>query len=171
MVRCSRPRGAAGSGGQYVPRPAPLPAAPIGLERQTTASGSCDQPNLRTLQLSYIAGVFGIAFQWFHSDVENGAVGGNGQRSGDYVLLFLTEMGFSGGTSRQRERSELELERELSEDQPDSEQGFDTGSLTSQIVFEKNADETDWQFSVIFGAKIISLNRQIHEKYFHWDGF
>lgn len=54
-----------------------------------------NDPGLFLFQLSYIAGVFGIAFQWFHSDVENGAVGGNGQRSGDYVLLFLTEMGES----------------------------------------------------------------------------
>ncbi|EMP31285.1 Acidic leucine-rich nuclear phosphoprotein 32 family member E [Chelonia mydas] len=30
----------------------PLPAAPIGLERQTAASGSCDQPNLQTLQVT-----------------------------------------------------------------------------------------------------------------------
>ncbi|EMP35808.1 hypothetical protein UY3_07045 [Chelonia mydas] len=29
----------------------PLPLAPIGLESQTMASGSCDQPNLWTLQL------------------------------------------------------------------------------------------------------------------------
>ncbi|EMP40147.1 hypothetical protein UY3_02651 [Chelonia mydas] len=28
----------------------PLPTASIGLERQTVASGSCDRPNLRTLQ-------------------------------------------------------------------------------------------------------------------------
>uniref|UniRef100_A0A452HLC5 C2 DOCK-type domain-containing protein n=1 Tax=Gopherus agassizii TaxID=38772 RepID=A0A452HLC5_9SAUR len=33
-----RPVGAAGSGGQYVPQPAPLPAAPIGLEQRTAAS-------------------------------------------------------------------------------------------------------------------------------------
>ncbi|EMP29272.1 hypothetical protein UY3_13620 [Chelonia mydas] len=33
------------------PRPAPLPAAPIGLERRTTACGSRDWPNLRTRQL------------------------------------------------------------------------------------------------------------------------
>ncbi|EMP34988.1 hypothetical protein UY3_07851 [Chelonia mydas] len=28
----------------------PLLAAPIGLERRTMANGSCDRPNLRTLQ-------------------------------------------------------------------------------------------------------------------------
>ncbi|EMP27357.1 hypothetical protein UY3_15511 [Chelonia mydas] len=42
--------GAAGSGSQYVPRPAPLPAAPIGLQQQTMASGSCNRPNLQMLQ-------------------------------------------------------------------------------------------------------------------------
>ncbi|EMP28670.1 hypothetical protein UY3_14245 [Chelonia mydas] len=49
-VRCSRPMGAAGSGGQYVPRPAPLPAAPIGLEQRTVTTGNRDRPNLRTRQ-------------------------------------------------------------------------------------------------------------------------
>ncbi|EMP34193.1 hypothetical protein UY3_08656 [Chelonia mydas] len=42
--------GAAGSSGQHVPRPTMLPAAPMGLEWQTAASGSCDRPNLQTLQ-------------------------------------------------------------------------------------------------------------------------
>ncbi|EMP36995.1 hypothetical protein UY3_05796, partial [Chelonia mydas] len=54
-VHCCRPVGAAGSGargssagqGMY---PAPLPAAPIGLQRQTAASGSRDQLNLWTRQ-------------------------------------------------------------------------------------------------------------------------
>ncbi|EMP36446.1 hypothetical protein UY3_06428 [Chelonia mydas] len=50
-VRRSRPLGAAGSGGWYVPRPVLLPAAPIGLEQQTADSGSRDRPNLRTRQL------------------------------------------------------------------------------------------------------------------------
>ncbi|EMP25444.1 Putative protein C21orf63 like protein [Chelonia mydas] len=31
--------------GQHIPQTVPLPTAPIGLERQTAASGSCDQPN------------------------------------------------------------------------------------------------------------------------------
>ncbi|EMP30062.1 hypothetical protein UY3_12817 [Chelonia mydas] len=44
--------GAAGSGGQYVPRPTLLPAALIGLEQQTAATGSRDRPNLRTQQSS-----------------------------------------------------------------------------------------------------------------------
>ncbi|EMP33325.1 hypothetical protein UY3_09555 [Chelonia mydas] len=35
---------------QHIPQPTPLPAAPIGLKRRTAASGSCDQPNPRTLQ-------------------------------------------------------------------------------------------------------------------------
>ncbi|EMP28165.1 ETS-related transcription factor Elf-5 [Chelonia mydas] len=43
--------GAAGSSGQHVPQPAPLPAASIGLERRTVASGSCSQPNLLTRQM------------------------------------------------------------------------------------------------------------------------
>ncbi|EMP36881.1 hypothetical protein UY3_05965 [Chelonia mydas] len=38
------------SGGQYVPQPAPLAAAPIGLEQRTAASGSHDRPNLRMRQ-------------------------------------------------------------------------------------------------------------------------
>ncbi|EMP34033.1 hypothetical protein UY3_08842 [Chelonia mydas] len=42
--------GAVGSGRQHILRPAPLPAAPIGRERRTVASGSCDRPNLRKLQ-------------------------------------------------------------------------------------------------------------------------
>ncbi|EMP41385.1 DEP domain-containing protein 1B [Chelonia mydas] len=42
--------GAAGSGGQYVPWPVLLPAAPIDLEQRTVAIGSCDQPNLRMQQ-------------------------------------------------------------------------------------------------------------------------
>ncbi|EMP40829.1 Protein transport protein Sec24D [Chelonia mydas] len=37
-------------GGQYVPRQPPLPAALIGLERRTVASGSCDRLNLRMRQ-------------------------------------------------------------------------------------------------------------------------
>ncbi|EMP39983.1 hypothetical protein UY3_02781 [Chelonia mydas] len=37
-------------GGQHVPWPTPLPAAPIGLEQQTEASGSCNQPNLKSRQ-------------------------------------------------------------------------------------------------------------------------
>ncbi|EMP40678.1 hypothetical protein UY3_02093 [Chelonia mydas] len=28
----------------------PFPAAPIGLEQRTVASGSCDRPNVQTLQ-------------------------------------------------------------------------------------------------------------------------
>ncbi|EMP34416.1 hypothetical protein UY3_08448 [Chelonia mydas] len=44
--------GAARSGGQHVPGPVPLPAAHIGLERRTVASGSCNELNLRTLQKS-----------------------------------------------------------------------------------------------------------------------
>ncbi|EMP30339.1 Kinesin-like protein KIF16B [Chelonia mydas] len=42
--------GAAGSGVGQVMCWLPLPAAPIGVERRTTASGSCDQLNLRMLQ-------------------------------------------------------------------------------------------------------------------------
>ncbi|EMP41441.1 hypothetical protein UY3_01307 [Chelonia mydas] len=38
--------GAVGSGGQYVPRPALLPAAPIDLEQRTAAFGSHDLLNL-----------------------------------------------------------------------------------------------------------------------------
>ncbi|EMP29158.1 hypothetical protein UY3_13738 [Chelonia mydas] len=37
-------------GGQHIPWPALLPAAPIGLGRRTAASGSCDRLNLQTLQ-------------------------------------------------------------------------------------------------------------------------
>ncbi|EMP27474.1 hypothetical protein UY3_15434 [Chelonia mydas] len=37
------------------PQPTPLPAAPIRLERRTMASGSCDQPNLQTLQLGAVS--------------------------------------------------------------------------------------------------------------------
>ncbi|CAM4393145.1 unnamed protein product, partial [Caretta caretta] len=40
-VSCSRPMGTAGSGSQHIPRPAPLPTAPIGLEQRTAASRSC----------------------------------------------------------------------------------------------------------------------------------
>ncbi|EMP35716.1 Dystonin [Chelonia mydas] len=43
--------GAAGSSGQHVPWPTPLPTAPIGQGQRTAASGSRDQPNLRTLQM------------------------------------------------------------------------------------------------------------------------
>ncbi|EMP37430.1 hypothetical protein UY3_05411 [Chelonia mydas] len=43
--------GGYGKGGQHVPSPAPLPAAPIGLEQRTAASGSRDRPNLRTRQV------------------------------------------------------------------------------------------------------------------------
>ncbi|EMP39016.1 Shootin-1 [Chelonia mydas] len=46
-----QPMGVVGSRGQHIPWPALLPAAPIGLERRTTASGSCDWPNLRMLQI------------------------------------------------------------------------------------------------------------------------
>ncbi|EMP30610.1 Sorting nexin-8 [Chelonia mydas] len=42
--------GAVGGDGQHIPWPMLLPAAPIGLERQTAATGSCDGPNLQTLQ-------------------------------------------------------------------------------------------------------------------------
>ncbi|EMP28618.1 hypothetical protein UY3_14297 [Chelonia mydas] len=42
--------GDAGSGGQYVPQPTPLPAASIGLEQRTAATGSRDRPNLQTRQ-------------------------------------------------------------------------------------------------------------------------
>ncbi|EMP32708.1 hypothetical protein UY3_10158 [Chelonia mydas] len=41
--------GRAGYGSPRVLRP-PLPAAPIGLEQQPAASGSCDRTNLRTRQ-------------------------------------------------------------------------------------------------------------------------
>ncbi|XP_039403650.1 RAF proto-oncogene serine/threonine-protein kinase isoform X2 [Mauremys reevesii] len=34
----------------------PLPAAPIGLEWRTAASGSCDRPNLQTLQIIFMVG-------------------------------------------------------------------------------------------------------------------
>ncbi|EMP42397.1 Embigin, partial [Chelonia mydas] len=44
--------GGCGKGGQHIPRPVPLPAAPIGLEQQTAASGSHDRPDLRTWQLT-----------------------------------------------------------------------------------------------------------------------
>ncbi|EMP39984.1 hypothetical protein UY3_02782 [Chelonia mydas] len=43
--------GAAGSGSQHIPRPAPLPTAPIDLDRQTAANGSSNRPNLRTQQV------------------------------------------------------------------------------------------------------------------------
>ncbi|EMP24972.1 hypothetical protein UY3_17960 [Chelonia mydas] len=62
----------AGSGGQYIPRPAPLPAAPlwlerrkagagapIGLEQRTADTGSCDRPNLLTRQ-----GGLGLEASW-----------------------------------------------------------------------------------------------------------
>ncbi|EMP40619.1 hypothetical protein UY3_02141 [Chelonia mydas] len=35
--------------------PAPLPAAPIGVGRRTAATGSCDRPNLWTLQISKLS--------------------------------------------------------------------------------------------------------------------
>ncbi|EMP32702.1 Replication protein A 14 kDa subunit [Chelonia mydas] len=38
-------------GSRHIPRPAPLPTAPIGLEWQTMASGSRDRPNLRTRKI------------------------------------------------------------------------------------------------------------------------
>ncbi|EMP28259.1 hypothetical protein UY3_14644 [Chelonia mydas] len=45
--------GTAGSCGNHVLWPVPFPAAPIGLERRTAASGSCDRPNLQML-LSHV---------------------------------------------------------------------------------------------------------------------
>ncbi|EMP40634.1 Galanin receptor type 1 [Chelonia mydas] len=48
---CTSPlqaNGGCGKGGQHIPRPAPLSAAPIGLERRTVASGRGDRTNLRT---------------------------------------------------------------------------------------------------------------------------
>ncbi|EMP28988.1 E3 ubiquitin-protein ligase HACE1 [Chelonia mydas] len=53
-VRCSRPMGATGSSGQHIPRPTPLPTAPIGLEQRTAVSGSCNRKNLQTLQAEYV---------------------------------------------------------------------------------------------------------------------
>ncbi|EMP40084.1 hypothetical protein UY3_02660 [Chelonia mydas] len=50
MVCRSRPMGAARSHGQHITWTAPLPAAPIGLERQTMANGSCNRPNLQKRQ-------------------------------------------------------------------------------------------------------------------------
>ncbi|EMP25846.1 RNA-binding protein 14 [Chelonia mydas] len=44
--------GGCGKGGQHVPWPALLPAALIGLERRTVASGSCDRLNLQTQQVN-----------------------------------------------------------------------------------------------------------------------
>ncbi|EMP32166.1 hypothetical protein UY3_10693 [Chelonia mydas] len=44
--------GVGGSGSRYVPQPALLPAAPIGLQWQTAANGSRDWLNLRTQQNS-----------------------------------------------------------------------------------------------------------------------
>ncbi|EMP28008.1 hypothetical protein UY3_14894 [Chelonia mydas] len=54
-VRRSRPMRAAGSVGQHIPWPTSLPAGPIGLERLTTASGSCNGPNLWTRQVNKLA--------------------------------------------------------------------------------------------------------------------
>ncbi|EMP38528.1 Metabotropic glutamate receptor 8 [Chelonia mydas] len=42
--------GGCGKGGQHIPQPVSLPAAPIGLEQQTTTSGSRSRPNLQTRQ-------------------------------------------------------------------------------------------------------------------------
>ncbi|EMP37293.1 Ephrin type-A receptor 4 [Chelonia mydas] len=44
--------GGCGKGSQHVPWPSLLPTAPVCLERQTVASGSRDQPNLWTRQVS-----------------------------------------------------------------------------------------------------------------------
>ncbi|EMP42182.1 Dedicator of cytokinesis protein 1 [Chelonia mydas] len=55
--------GAAGSGGPYVPWPTPLPAAPVGLEQQTAATGSRDRPNLRTQQGNFVASMTAILRQ------------------------------------------------------------------------------------------------------------
>ncbi|EMP39005.1 hypothetical protein UY3_03839, partial [Chelonia mydas] len=52
-VRRSRPMGAAGSDADQGMCWLLLPTAPIGLERRTAASGSCDRTNLRTLQIRF----------------------------------------------------------------------------------------------------------------------
>ncbi|EMP38289.1 hypothetical protein UY3_04498 [Chelonia mydas] len=43
-----------GAAERHVPWPTPLPAAPIGLEQRTTASGSRVRPNLRMQQPCFL---------------------------------------------------------------------------------------------------------------------
>ncbi|EMP32108.1 Origin recognition complex subunit 5 [Chelonia mydas] len=52
LKKHEKANGGCGKGGQHVPWPTPLPAAPIGLERRTADSGSRDRPNLRMRQTS-----------------------------------------------------------------------------------------------------------------------
>ncbi|EMP41685.1 Myocyte-specific enhancer factor 2A [Chelonia mydas] len=52
--------GAVGRSGQHIPWPTPLLTASIDLERRTAASGSADQLNLQTRQVTFTKRKFGL---------------------------------------------------------------------------------------------------------------
>ncbi|EMP28352.1 hypothetical protein UY3_14534 [Chelonia mydas] len=90
-----------GGGKQCGPRGvlAALPTAPIGLERRTVASGSCDQLNLRTWQIGEIMlhadGIKSLLLRcmWFCEKNNNkGTIGKEeDERDADQQHIFLAQ--------------------------------------------------------------------------------